>query len=202
MQVFEQIYKENGWRGNESVSGQGSSLAQTVVVRNELPSLVERLNITKLLDVPCGDYYWFQYIKFSREISYIGADVVPDLIRANIQQYGQDYSKHFEILDITKDRLPLVDLIMVRDLLGHFSNADVQRAVRNIKASGARYLLATTFPARETSGDIITGQWRPINLAHYFGLPTPIEIINEGCTEGNGAFSDKSLGLWDLKDLR
>jgi len=33
----------------------------------------------------------------------------------------------------------------------------------------------------------------------YFGKP--IELINEGCTEKEGIYNDKSLGLWEIEKL-
>lgn len=35
-----------------------------------------------------------------------------------------------------------------------------------------------------------------------FMLPNPLELIIEGCTEDNGAYEDKSLGLWKIADIR
>ena len=50
--------------------------------------------------------------------------------------------------------------------------------------------------------DIVTGDWRPLNLERPpFGFPPAHELINEQCSEGNGAFRDKSLGLWRIADL-
>ncbi|MGH8131321.1 MAG: hypothetical protein ACRES3_10755 [Steroidobacteraceae bacterium] len=50
---------------------------------------------------------------------------------------------------------------------------------------------------------IVAGEWRPLNLQPPpFGLPPPLRLINENCTEGNGAYRDKALGLWDLTTLR
>jgi hypothetical protein len=50
--------------------------------------------------------------------------------------------------------------------------------------------------------DITTGDWRIINLEKApFNLPEPIKIINEKCTEANGSYADKSLGLWKLQQL-
>jgi hypothetical protein len=34
-----------------------------------------------------------------------------------------------------------------------------------------------------------------------FNFPPPIELINEGCTEGDNLFADKSIGLWRLQDI-
>lgn len=202
MQVFTDIYKNNAWRSDESVSGYGSTLEATNAIRSALPVMVEHYDISTILDIPCGDYNWFRRIAFQRPISYLGADVVPEIIEKNINYYSMlDPHVHFAVMDITRDPLASADLILVRDLLGHFSNADVRKALVNVKHSGAKYLLATTFPNHETSGDIKTGEWRPINLASMWGLPDPIAIIDERCTAGGGAFADKSLGLWRLNDV-
>lgn len=196
--VFQKIYDENGWKGDESVSGQGSTLQQTKTIRDRLPILFKQFHIKSVLDIPCGDFYWQSVLAQSVE-QYMGADIVPAMLKENSEKYPDHF---FAELDITTDDLPRVDLILCRDLLGHFSNSDVRRAINQIKASGSTYLLATTFPERETNGDIVTGQWRPINLAHFFGLPRPKLLINENCTQGDSRFNDKSLGLWDLRELR
>jgi hypothetical protein len=99
-------------------------------------------------------------------------------------------------------RPPAADLLLCRDCLVHLSFADIDKALRNIRRSSLAYLLTTTFPAESVNADIVTGDWRPLNLqAAPFNLPTPVELINEGCTEGDGAFADKSLGLWRIRDL-
>ena len=49
----------------------------------------------------------------------------------------------------------------------------------------------------------MTGDWRVLDLEREpFHLPPPARILNEGCTEGGGAFADKSLALWRVADLR
>ena len=37
------------------------------------------------------------------------------------------------------------------------------------------------------------------HLPFYFSKP--LALINEGCTEGDNEYSDKSLALWELKDI-
>jgi hypothetical protein len=34
-----------------------------------------------------------------------------------------------------------------------------------------------------------------------FQLPRPLALLNEGCTEGGGAYADKSLGVWSLAEI-
>ena len=194
--TFTDIYLNRGWGTGPSVSGQGSDLEQTQTIRAQLPTLFAQLNIRSVLDIPSGDYYWFK--EMALDVRYTGADIVPELVAANRRQY---LGVKFEVLDICKDELPQVDLVLVRDLLGHFSNHDVQTALRNLRASGSKYLLSTTFPNYFSTADIKTGEWRPINLAYYYGLPDPISVINEGCTQGAPQeFTDKCLGLWLLND--
>jgi hypothetical protein len=48
----------------------------------------------------------------------------------------------------------------------------------------------------------MTGDWRPLNLERPpFNFPPPAELLAEGCTEAEGRFLDKCLGLWAIKDL-
>jgi FMN-dependent NADH-azoreductase len=63
---------------------------------------------------------------------YVGADIVDELIQSNKRKYPKHY---FRVLDITQDELPKVDLMMVRDCLVHLSDADVKKALTNIKRS-------------------------------------------------------------------
>lgn len=197
MDVFNDIHSKNFWNNDESVSGAGSTMAATEIIREEIPKLVKQYGITSILDIPCGDFNWqdrmAREMNIEMDVAYYTADIVPELIHENRGKYQ---GKEFTILDITKDILPKVDMILCRDLLGHFSNRDVRRALENIRRNKPTYLLATTFPDHENLHDITTGQWRPINLASFFGLPDPIEIINEGVV---GEFGDKSLGLWRLR---
>lgn len=203
MQIFSEYYQNNYWADDESVSGAGSTLEATKSIRVLIPKLIESLGVKTLLDIPCGDLNWAREMLAQDQFwgleQYIGADVVPGLI-ADLRRKYNHPNATFQTLDITTDPLPTVDMVLVRDLLGHFSNADVQWALRNLKRSNSRYLLSTTFPERETKGDIMTGQWRPINLASLFGLSNPKIILNEGCTMPG--FEDKSLGLWDLWEER
>jgi hypothetical protein len=106
------------------------------------------------------------------------------------------------VLDLTSSPLPPADLLLCRDCLVHLSLTDARRALANIRRSDITYLLTTTFPAEPTNVDVVTGDWRPLNLQRPpFGFPEPLELLVEGCTEQQGLFADKSLGLWRVADL-
>jgi hypothetical protein len=198
--TFRQIYSSNHWGGAESPSGQGASSDQTHQLRLQLPTLLEQLKVEVLLDLPCGDVGWVSALELPI-LSYIGADIVPELIARNREQYGST-NRQFLRLDITRDLLPSADLLLCRDCFVHLCLTDIKRAMRNIKRSRILYLLTTTFPECEENEDITTGDWRLLNLERPpFNLPPPTQLINEGCSEGNGMYSDKSLGLWLIQDI-
>jgi SAM-dependent methyltransferase len=196
--IFSRIYEKNSWANSESLSGDGSDLVQTGAVRRELARLIEEFGIKSILDAPCGDYNWMQHVEIDGA-EYIGADIVPALIAENGRKYG-GARRHFSMLDICRDKLPRVDLIVCRDCLVHLSLQSALAAVRNFALSGSTYLLATTYPTlvRRNKELYITGSWRPLDLQRPpFSLPEPIRLINEECTEPDD-FKEKSLGLWDL----
>ena len=200
-QIFTNIYNNNGFNGKESISGPGSDIYQTRIIIKEIPLLFKDYNISTMLDIPCGDFYWMKEVDL-KDIEYIGADIVDEIIKKNNEEYSKS-NLHFKKLDLLKDTLPNVDLIFTRDCLVHLSFEDIFKALTNICNSNSKYLLTTTFTERTINNDIKTGQWRTLNLQiEPFFLPKPIKIINEGCTENEGIYSDKSLGFWKISDIR
>ena len=198
-EMFSKIYKTNSWGDDESFSGTGSNLGQTSGIIELLPQLFKKYSIKTVLDIPCGDFNWMKHVDFDG-IEYIGADIVKEIIKNN-QKYSRENIK-FVQMDIISSNLPKVDLIFSRDCLVHFSNEDILKTLNNIKKSGSTYLLTTTFPDHHENMDIKTGKWRTINLEQPpFDLNKPLEIIREECTEDDHLYYDKSLALWEIKDI-
>lgn len=173
-EIFSAIYEKKLWADQESVSGEGSTLAATETVRRELPRLFEKFAIRSLLDAPCGDFYWMQHVVRDTGIAYHGADIVPPMIAKNNEAHGSATIR-FSVLDITCDAFPQADLWLCRDCLIHLSYRDILAALEHFCASGTPYLLTTT--TAENTGvancDIPTGQYREINMfAAPFSLPS------------------------------
>ena len=194
--IFSEIYRQNRW-GGISRSGVGSDLKQTKIIRNELPKILKNFKITTILDIPCGDFFWLKEIDLGF-LSYIGADIVEDIINNN-EKYKLKNRK-FVKLDIINDNLPKVDLILCRDLFIHFSFDDIWKSINNIKKSGSKYILTTSYTKTEQNNDILTGQWCQLNLEiHPFSLPRPIRTIDEKSSIKQDF--GKSLLLWKVEDL-
>lgn len=196
---FQQIYSDNLFAGTESVSGKGSSLAQTARLRDELPRLLDEFGVRTFLDAPCGDCHWIAKLDW-KGVRYIGADVVPDLIAGNRERLA-GRGMEFLVANLCADPLPSADMILCRDCWVHLDYRQIAACLRNFRRSGAQYLLATTFPRLDSNRNLRMAIWRPLNLqAAPFRFPAPVRLIEEGCTE-EGNFADKSLGLWRLADI-
>ena len=84
----------------------------------------------------------------------------------------------------------------------HFDFDSIFQTLRNFKRSNSIYLLSTTFSECKKNENIITGDWRTINLElPPFNFPKPEVLIVENCPQAKGLYEDKSLALWRLDDL-
>jgi SAM-dependent methyltransferase len=191
--VFTTIYAENGWRCEESRSGPGSTWERTRHLVEVLPALLRELGARSLLDAPCGDFHWMSRVALA-DVAYVGVDIVPAMIEANRARFGTT-GRRFEVADLVRDPLPRADAILCRECLVHLALADAMAALANFRRTGARWLIATTFPATETNGEVATGWWRPLNLERPpFALPPAARLVSERLPE----WPDKALGVWAL----
>jgi SAM-dependent methyltransferase len=198
--VFDDFYRRNKWEGQTSLSGTGSDPAQTALIEAELAVLLREIGVRQLLDVPCGDFAWMQRIDLGG-IDYVGGDIVAPLIEANRRRYRRP-GVEFHVIDLVGGPLPAADLLLCRDCLVHLPLADAVRALRAVADADIDHVLLTTFAGRAANTDVPVGKWRPLNLEKPpFNLPPPQRLIVEGCTEKNGRFADKALGLWRRDDL-
>ena len=197
--IFTDIYIANRWGDAESRSGPGSSVFRTRLIRPALSQLFRDLEVQSVLDVPCGDFNWMRLTEMPG-LLYIGADVVRDIVRMNVDLYSGEL-RRFVCLNMIVDPLPSADLILCRDGLVHLSFDDIASALHHMRSSGARYLLATTFDAHLSNCDIQTGDWRPLNLQlPPLSFPPPIRKVWDG-PRPDGTYADKMLALYTVADL-
>lgn len=199
--IFTEIYRSNAWGSAESASGPGSTRKSTAALREALAAAFRELQVRVLLDAPCGDFNWIEPIADVMD-HYIGVDIVPELVAKNLRRHAGP-RRTFVKLDLSQDSLPRSDAVLCRDCLIHFSVADAERALANLRRSGARYLVTTTFVGGErVNADIETGQWRPLNLQRPpFSFPQPLRLIDERCLHTKGIYADKRLGIWPMADV-
>ena len=177
--AMEQVYEMNLWGGNPSefYSGDGSHNAKIVkpyisVVNSFLKSFKEPLIVC---DLGCGDFnVGKELVQYSKK--YVAVDIVPSLIRYNKSVFKKD-NLEFHCLDITKDTLPKGDCAIIRQVLQHLSNVEVQNVVNKLAAF--KYIILTEhLPEGEfiPNRDIISGQG--IRLKKQSGLNLFAEPFN------------------------
>lgn len=190
--VFSGYFERNFWDDSESVSGPGSSMTYTQLVRQSLPRLLRARGVRTLLDAPCGDFNWMREVVEGGDFDYIGGDIVADLV-AKLNGANTDPRCSFLALDVTRDPLPAADMWMCRDCFIHLPNAMVRQALGNFYRSGIPFLLTTQYDFPRENAEISVGGFRCVNLRIApFNLPAP----QEGLFDFVYPYPPRRLALW------
>lgn len=141
--VMEQIYDQSLWGGKEFdfYSGIGSHDPMIVniyvkTVTNFLKSHDHKMTIC---DIGCGDFNIGQHIfKYSKK--YFAIDIVEELIERNKIKF-KTKNLEFLCLDIANEVLPKADVIIIRQVLQHLSNNEIQQILNKLKT--CKYIILT-----------------------------------------------------------
>ncbi|MEJ2410704.1 MAG: class I SAM-dependent methyltransferase [Novosphingobium sp.] len=198
---FNTIYRTGVWQhgdGDIPGSGTGSTIDATASLRSELANAICEYGIASLLDIGCGDFTWMQHTGI--ECDYIGVDIVPGVIVANTKSYANDKRK-FLVADFVENNQGLkADAVLCREVLFHLSLADARSVIRNALGTGCRYLLLTSDKGTKFNSNIVSGDFRLLNLQRRpFTLPKPLQAIRD---ENGGEAPGRIVGIWDAEDVR
>ncbi len=198
--IFTSIWRNNYWGSNESLSGPGSTLVETAQLRKQMPIMFHDFGIKSVFDAPCGDMNWMQHVLKEAEFTYVGGDIVGDIISGHKINFSND-KVDFVKFDITSDTFPVADVWLSRAVLYHLSNRDIYLALEQFSASGVKYILTTNHITDEQhlNIDIATGNWRLLNLT----LP-PFNFPKESLWEIDDYVAPNppaTLTLWSKKQI-
>lgn len=132
-QIFERIYMHNHWGHG---SGEGSLAIHAHPYVEFLQRFLRRKRIGSVVDFGCGDWQFSSAIRWG-DIEYRGYDIVPAVIAANRQRY-QKGRISFHEMGTSLAELPAADLLIVKDVLQHWSN----EAISNFLPLISRYRFA------------------------------------------------------------
>lgn len=159
--VMGQIYEQKLWGGNDSdfYSGEGSH--DTKIIKPYLEQVIAFLKTHKrsltVCDLGCGDFNIGKHlVPYTKH--YHAIDIVKNLITRNQKLFTEDHLE-FHCLDIAKDELPDADCIILRQVLQHLSNAEIQNILK--KLANYKYIILTEHvPLGDftPNQDIISGQ--------------------------------------------
>jgi hypothetical protein len=177
--VFGAIYANQVWGAPESpadrfYSGSGAHTESIVgpyvgAVRSFL-RLFEMFEGRKadLVDLGCGDFHIGSRIR-SACGRYVACDVVADLIAFNAEKLA-DQNVEFRQLDFTRDALPDGDVVHIRQVLQHLSNADIARFLAGIPASFRYMILTEHLPSGQFFANLDKPSGHGIRLSNNSGV--------------------------------
>ncbi|WP_420572472.1 methyltransferase domain-containing protein [Kordia sp.] len=159
--AMEQVYEKKLWGNNNTdfYSGEGSHHPEIVqpyldAVKIFLTSFEKPLVVC---DLGCGDFnIGKQLVAHTKK--YIAVDIVANLINHNKSTFTTE-NLEFHCLDIAKDNLPTGDCALIRQVLQHLSNTEIQRIIE--KLVNFKYVILTEhLPEGDfiPNIDIISGQ--------------------------------------------
>ncbi len=143
--VFNKIYGGGVWgktAGQKFFSGPGSHDAKVVTpyVESVKHFLAQVDGKPSIVDLGCGDF------NVGRQIrpfcgAYVACDVVPGLIAENVRRFA-GANVDFRRVDIVDDELPKADVVFLRQVLQHLSNAMISKVLAKLPQT-YRYLVLT-----------------------------------------------------------
>jgi len=168
-EIFDDIYRRDLWRGD---SGAGSREDVTRDYRGMLQQFLSNNAITSVVDVGCGDWQFTRHMDWSG-VHYTGTDA-SDAVLENTRRFSRGRVR-FLHADATCDALPCADLLLAKDVLRHWSNADITAFLPQLEKFRCA-LITGSFPSYAqayVNRDMPAGaNFRPVDPGKSpFGLP-------------------------------
>jgi hypothetical protein len=126
--IFTEIYAKNGWGHG---SGIGSLPQNTETYRQFLQQFIRDRNIKTVVDYGCGDWQFSRLIDWGN-IEYLGLDVVDSLIERHNNTYRTS-NITFRAINGIPEELPDAELIIIKDVLQHWSNQTILSFIPKIE---------------------------------------------------------------------
>jgi len=165
--AMEQIYEMKLWGNDSSDFYSYLKAVVTFLTSFESPLIV--------CDLGCGDFnIGKELVPYTK--NYIAVDIVADLIAFNKEKFQEEHLE-FTCLDIATDDLPSGDCVLLRQVLQHLSNAEIQKILSKI--TNFKYIILTEHLPEGNfipNKDIISGQG--IRLKKQSGVNVLIPPFN------------------------
>jgi Methyltransferase domain len=131
--AFAAIYRDRCWgyrSGEKFSSGTGSADPYASDYCRVIEEYVTSNHITSIVDLGCGDFLIGHRLA-NLVPEYCGADIVPELVEHNRRRHGSPRVR-FACLDIVDHSLPSGELCLIRQVLQHLSNAEIEHVLAKL----------------------------------------------------------------------
>ena len=141
--VMTQIYEQHFWGGKDYDFYSGEGSYEPKIITPYINSVVDFLKThgckLTVCDWGCGDFNIGKHlVSFTKY--YYAIDIVDALIERNKKHFNFK-NLEFHCLDIAEDHLPKADVVILRQVLQHLSNTEIEKIIS--KFNNYKYLILT-----------------------------------------------------------
>lgn len=163
--IFNDIYETAAWSqaadGSKYSSGPGSEPAVTQGYEDFVIAYINaNPSVAQIVDIGCGDFQVANRIlsRLDRKVSYIGCDVASKVIAYNQATHGRE-GVEFRHVDASQGPLPSGDLVLVREVFQHLSNAAIHQSLDNMRSAYPVAIIteAVWKTPKATNVDLVSG---------------------------------------------
>jgi len=172
--IFTEVYAQGLWgksddAGEAFFSGEGSHdpallNAYVQVVATFLGLFGSKLDA---VDLGCGDFHVGSKLRPLCQ-KYVACDVVAELIERNRRTY-QDLDVDFRVVDAVQDELPEGDVIFIRQVLQHLSNAQIENIVQRLPGRYRAVVVSEHLPWHDFTANLDKPTGSTIRVGHPDG---------------------------------
>jgi hypothetical protein len=139
---FDYIYQHRIWgaEGTRPLSGWGSYGEWAAGFVRLAANVIKERGIRTVTDIGCGDFNIGSQLCGSVE-KYHASDISSEIIRWNIDRFSALKNVVFQQANACVDPLPPADLLIIRQVLQHLTNAQIESVLQNVEKSGFRQVL-------------------------------------------------------------
>jgi len=194
--AFSTIYENRTWTDalpGMPASGRGALYERSLSVVQFIEGRIASGDVRSIVDVGCGDLTWMSNIDAvtNGDVNYVGYDIVPALVDEHrLLPWGE-----FRLGDVTAPGFRVeADLVIVKDVLFHLEDHQIDAALGNLAGSAWSYLLLTSTENESNAGRVFD-RWHyaPVNFCAPPYSFTPEEVLDR--IDGGGFLVLRPDGL-------
>lgn len=163
--IFTQIYKDGTWRRYSGIQSNPERINSYMLL---LQAYFDNPKYKTFVDFGCGDWQFMRQINIPDDKVYICYETVQDLVARNRARYGKSnvlFLYNEELSEFAAKDLN-ADMLIVKDVLQYWPNADIKYFMTNIVPKFSTALITNAFSDRSSNlnKDIRLGESRPLDL--------------------------------------
>ena len=136
-----------GWYLKKRTGSDKANISEYCNYVNKILTELKCRGAQTVAEIGCGDWSVTEKLELGQFKSYLGIDIVPDIVEANKERFERG-SVAFKCQDVVDEDLPSYDIVIVKDVLQHLSNSSVFKVINRLKEA-CDYLIVTNDVKKE-----------------------------------------------------